>query len=282
MMLALLVLSAAPQLVVTPTEILLDGKVVASPNDAPEFLNLPQLQERLHSLPEPAEIHFAPDVTFRIAKRVLYSAARGTATSPSFFVADRGPFGGGPELKVWANVLVTAATKPEAAVVGMRTADAGVGVTFMIVDEVPMSQLAAVMSAAREAGFTQQLVAPQQLMPDGGLPAIPAVGRLGKVNKEKVSKVINSHLYRISSCYTDALQTQPELRGKVVVEFFIGPLGKVVSSRAARVEQLSTGVVTCILDDVQTWKFDPPEGGGVVKITYPFTFKSEDKAAPKK
>jgi hypothetical protein len=102
------------------------------------------------------------------------------------------------------------------------------------------------------------------------------------VNKEKVSKVINSHLYRISSCYTDALQTQPELRGKVVVEFFIGPLGKVVSSRAARVEQLSTGVVTCILDDVQTWKFDPPEGGGVVRITYPFTFKSEDKAAPKK
>jgi hypothetical protein len=99
MMLALLVLSAAPQLVVTPTEILLDGKVVASPNDAPEFLNLPQLQERLHSLPEPAEIHFAPDVTFRIAKRVLYSAARGTATSPSFFVADRGPSAGAPSSK---------------------------------------------------------------------------------------------------------------------------------------------------------------------------------------
>jgi len=147
---------------------------------------------------------------------------------------------------------------------------------------VPMSQLSAVMSAAREAGFTQQLVAPLKLMPDGGAPPIPAVGRMGKVNKERIGKVINSHLDQISRCYTDAQQTQPELRGKVVVEFVIGPLGDVVSARAAKVEQLSTGMVTCILNDVETWKFAPPEGGGVVRINYPFTFNSEDKAAPKK
>ncbi|QSQ19912.1 AgmX/PglI C-terminal domain-containing protein [Pyxidicoccus parkwayensis] len=95
----------------------------------------------------------------------------------------------------------------------------------------------------------------------------------GTVDREAVARVINSHLNEVHGCYERALLKQPSLAGKVVLEWTIGPAGKVVAAKTKSSTLSNAAVEACILSSLKSWTFPAPKGG-VVIITYPFLFNS--------
>ena len=93
----------------------------------------------------------------------------------------------------------------------------------------------------------------------------------GALDKAIVHRVIRRHLMQIRNCYERELIKQPKLAGGVVVRFVIGAAGLVQSVRiqrgigASRLEQ-------CVIGRFRRMRFPSPKGGGLVVVTYPFTF----------
>lgn len=94
----------------------------------------------------------------------------------------------------------------------------------------------------------------------------------GGLDREVIRRVVLAHRAQIRFCYEKALQTQPQLAGKVAVEFVIGADGKVTTARAAE-DSVGAEVGACVVSKVRGWSFPKPKGGGVVVVTYPFLFK---------
>ena len=57
------------------------------------------------------------------------------------------------------------------------------------------------------------------------------------------------------------------------MQFTIGPTGTVDESALADTTMNNAQVSDCIVEAIRTWKFPPPEGGGVVVVNYPFVFQ---------
>jgi outer membrane biosynthesis protein TonB len=95
----------------------------------------------------------------------------------------------------------------------------------------------------------------------------------GSIDREAVARVINSHLAEVHSCYERALIKDPGLAGKVVLEWTIGPGGRVTAAKTKSSTLRNASVESCILNSLKGWTFPSPQGG-IVIITYPFMFNS--------
>jgi TonB family protein len=91
----------------------------------------------------------------------------------------------------------------------------------------------------------------------------------------EVKRTVRSHVTQIKSCYEQELTNQPELAGKVVVGFTISGEGSVSGVEIKSSSLGSASVESCVMNEVKTWEFDKPEGGGTVVVTYPFIFRSQ-------
>lgn len=98
----------------------------------------------------------------------------------------------------------------------------------------------------------------------------------GYLSPSTVSKVINRHLGRVRACYTKALKANPNINGRLYVQFIVGPNGRVkgVSKLSSTVD--SSEMEQCILGSVLTWVFPQPENGEVT-IKHPFIFELSNR-----
>jgi TonB family protein len=62
------------------------------------------------------------------------------------------------------------------------------------------------------------------------------------------------------------------LAGRLVVSFVILPNGSVTAAALSQDTLGDAPVSTCVLQAARRWPFPQPEGGGIVKVSYPFTF----------
>lgn len=95
---------------------------------------------------------------------------------------------------------------------------------------------------------------------------------------EGLSKeVIMEGIYRVRSqvkaCYDMALERERSA-GKVAVSFVIGPTGNVLSSEVAENSTGDDEFGACVAERIRRLTFPPPRGGGNVKVTYPWIFKT--------
>ncbi|MFH1018261.1 MAG: AgmX/PglI C-terminal domain-containing protein [Pseudomonadota bacterium] len=95
---------------------------------------------------------------------------------------------------------------------------------------------------------------------------------MGNIPKEVIGKIIEDHMGAIRYCYQRQLQVQPSLRGKITTDFVIGLEGRVTSTRVKRSTMGSPPVENCVLDVIRRLIFPKP-GGGVVEVSYPFSFR---------
>ncbi|MBI5526011.1 MAG: AgmX/PglI C-terminal domain-containing protein [Deltaproteobacteria bacterium] len=96
----------------------------------------------------------------------------------------------------------------------------------------------------------------------------------GGLEKEVVGKVIRMHHQQAKYCYDRELTKNPNLFGKITVQFVIGSTGTVADARVSATEMNSEAVEDCLIRRVKTWFFPAPRGGGQVFVTYPFVFTS--------
>lgn len=89
--------------------------------------------------------------------------------------------------------------------------------------------------------------------------------------REMIRKRVRDRLPELEGVYADAIRRNPDLRGKLLVRFRIGPSGKVQSAEPADGSFPDTAFVNAVLDKVRRWTFEPL-AGRTVEVLYPFVF----------
>lgn len=97
----------------------------------------------------------------------------------------------------------------------------------------------------------------------------------GRLDKRIVKQYIRKQIASIRWCYQRAFQKNQELEGKMTVQFIISANGKVISSKVLTSNLGDAELDNCVAGKVLNWKFPAPEGGGIVKVNYPFVFRRQ-------
>ncbi|MFB6262609.1 MAG: AgmX/PglI C-terminal domain-containing protein [Bradymonadaceae bacterium] len=97
----------------------------------------------------------------------------------------------------------------------------------------------------------------------------------GALSKEIIRKVVRQHRREIKYCYEKELQKNPSLKGQVDVQFTISPTGDVIAAVVKKSTLNNATVEQCLQGKIRRWVFPNPEGGGVVKVNYPFNFSAQ-------
>ncbi len=114
----------------------------------------------------------------------------------------------------------------------------------------------------------------------GGGKSVPSVRQAkakvtGPLDKDIIRRIVRAHINEVRACYNHGLTKDPELGGRISIEFTIGSSGSVtesaVSGNTLKDRDDDTNVASCVAKAVKRWKFPKPRGGGEVDVVYPFT-----------
>ena len=93
----------------------------------------------------------------------------------------------------------------------------------------------------------------------------------GDLDKAIIRQTIKTATDQLLRCYTSALETSPQLRGTVSIQFLIQNTGVVSNATGSGVSPV---VASCVAAVIQRLTFPHPKGGGLVQVNYPFTFRN--------
>ena len=96
----------------------------------------------------------------------------------------------------------------------------------------------------------------------------------GGLTRRQVARVVQMYWAQIMYCYERNLQKVPNLAGKVVLKWKIGPMGAVTSVSVAQTTMNHERTEGCLLRRVSRWRFPKPQGGTTVTVRYPFVFRT--------
>jgi hypothetical protein len=88
--------------------------------------------------------------------------------------------------------------------------------------------------------------------------------------QESVERVIKSRRGIMRACYQKELHRNPELAGKIVVDFEIDAAGKVTHARMKATTMRNPSVEGCIVRQVRMFRF--ATATAATRVTYPFYF----------
>ncbi len=92
----------------------------------------------------------------------------------------------------------------------------------------------------------------------------------GALDKDIIRRIVRAHINEVRHCYNQGLVRDPNLSGRVAVQFTIGPTGKVPVAVVQESTIKDRDVANCVAKAVKRWTFPKPQGGGNVVVTYPF------------
>lgn len=95
----------------------------------------------------------------------------------------------------------------------------------------------------------------------------------GGLDRDQIAAVINRNRGQIVYCYEQGLQGQPNLSGRVAVDFVIGANGRISKAKIAQTSLGSQMVESCILAKMKNWQFPRPVGKVNVDVLYPFELR---------
>jgi TonB family protein len=95
----------------------------------------------------------------------------------------------------------------------------------------------------------------------------------GSLDKDIIRRIVRAHINEVRYCYNQGLTKDPNLEGRVKVQFTIGPTGAVPVAVVAEKTIKDNNVAQCIAKAVKRWKFPRPPQGGNVVVTYPFVLQ---------
>jgi len=97
---------------------------------------------------------------------------------------------------------------------------------------------------------------------------------IGGLDKALIAAVVQANIGQIKHCYEKQLLIDPNIYGKIVMDWVIASTGLVNKAAVKKTTMNNTTVENCIATKIKGWKFPQPKGGGNVIVTYPFLFKS--------
>ncbi|HCH61152.1 MAG TPA: hypothetical protein DFR83_00010 [Deltaproteobacteria bacterium] len=95
---------------------------------------------------------------------------------------------------------------------------------------------------------------------------------LGSIPQSAVEAVFRRHQDQIQACYTNALEQEPSLSGKVVVKLIIASSGQVDKVTVKSSTLNSTAVEQCVVDLLNPLQFPDSAATGITIASYPLRF----------
>ncbi|MFO7565546.1 MAG: AgmX/PglI C-terminal domain-containing protein [Enhygromyxa sp.] len=95
------------------------------------------------------------------------------------------------------------------------------------------------------------------------------------LTRDEIRMVVRAKLPQIRSCFEAGLASDPQLRGRVLLRFEIGPEGKAAKVEVEEDQLGQDSVTACLLEQLRSWQFPRPRDGRSIVILYPFSFSSE-------
>ncbi len=92
----------------------------------------------------------------------------------------------------------------------------------------------------------------------------------GPLDRDIIRRIVRAHINEVRHCYNIGLSKDPNLQGRVVVQFEIDGGGKVPKSDIQSTTVKDPVVGQCMAKAVKRWKFPKPQGGADVTVSYPF------------
>jgi len=86
-----------------------------------------------------------------------------------------------------------------------------------------------------------------------------------------ILRVVSNRQRSIQYCYEKELSRNPELSGKVIINWRIGLSGKVMKAWIGSSSLKNGNVESCMTRAVRFWRFSKPDGG-ICEIKFPFVF----------
>jgi hypothetical protein len=96
--------------------------------------------------------------------------------------------------------------------------------------------------------------------------------RGGSLDKEVIRSVIRAHGTAVRTCYEKGLSRNLDLQGRISYQFTIAADGTVITAMVQSSTMNDVTVEDCLGQEICTWEFPRPIGGGIVIVSYPFNF----------
>lgn len=93
----------------------------------------------------------------------------------------------------------------------------------------------------------------------------------GRLPSEVIQRVVRQNFGRFRACYEAGLRNNPNLAGRVAVNFVIGRDGSVGQANSGGSDLPDGGVVSCVVRSFYGLSFPAPESG-IVTVSYPIAF----------
>lgn len=94
---------------------------------------------------------------------------------------------------------------------------------------------------------------------------------------EGANRVLTSIQPQLLACYRKRVAARPDAHAFMSIDILVGPDGKVREAETTGGALLGKPTIECILGHIKGAQFDPPRGGGTMRIQVPFSLR---RAAP--
>ena len=132
-------------------------------------------------------------------------------------------------------------------------------------------------ASTTEASSTEESTntAEEENASDTKEPATPVGPILGALDKSLIDAAIQEAMPFIKTCYQNELTNNPTLAGKLHIKLVIGKDGTVSSTEPKQDKTTldSPKVIECVSAEIMKIVFPEPTGGGIVIVSYPFSFQ---------
>jgi MYXO-CTERM domain-containing protein len=91
----------------------------------------------------------------------------------------------------------------------------------------------------------------------------------GPLDQDIIRRIVRAHINEVRACYNQGLVKNPQLSGRVVVDFTIAATGKVESSAVGSTTLTDATVSKCVAKAAKRWTYPKPSGASVT-VSYPF------------
>ncbi len=97
----------------------------------------------------------------------------------------------------------------------------------------------------------------------------------GTIDKEGIRRVVRQNQREVQACYEKALNQDPGLNGKILLEWEIGERGRVGSVRVLSSSVSNKIVEQCMMTALKRWTFPEPPPDQTAVVAFPFVFMSQ-------
>ncbi|MFK8003229.1 MAG: TonB family protein, partial [Polyangiales bacterium] len=96
----------------------------------------------------------------------------------------------------------------------------------------------------------------------------------GSLDPALIRRVVRRHTNETRHCFERALQSRPDLEGRVQAQFIIAPNGAVTTANIQSSTLRHQAAEACVLDVVRRMTFPATPHGNISIVTYPWVFSA--------